>query len=164
MGTKVWYKQCIKYPNPNHIPETIISVPMYHTSDVYTVKCLSTYGIQQLFLHRLHCSDTTASPINSPSQQYNTLLAWIKNGTNDTIILNAMPNPKRVTQVHDKYFNWAFKTGCSKIIQPSLFSNSTRIHILWLTIINCFKGTPTLIKLSLKKESKSFKIMCHNTY
>ena len=75
---------------------------MDHKSDLYTATCHTKYEIHQLPIHRLHESDTTASPTNSIFQQYNTLPAWIKNVANATILLPSTPNPKRGTLFHDK--------------------------------------------------------------
>ena len=54
--------------------------------------------------------------------------------------------------------------GSHKIMQPPLFKTSTRIHIIWLTTSNSSKDTQHLEKILLQKESKSFRMLCHNTY
>ena len=53
--------------------------------------------------------------------------------------------------------------GVHKIIQPYLYRTSTKIHIIWLTTINCFKGTQSLQILSLKnsQNSSGYRVTTH---
>ena len=80
VGTKVWYMQRNIDPYSKYIKARMLSFYISNTSELFAIKCLATSVIHQLPLHILHELDTTASPTNSPFQQYNSLPAWIKNG------------------------------------------------------------------------------------